>query len=73
MSSGKSAMPATDVATLLSSVRNGTVTGVEFCAELSRLNPADRARAVSVLLRDYKDLNNFTPATHTDTRAESTR
>jgi hypothetical protein len=51
------------VAALINSVRSGTVNGGEFCAEVSKLNPFDRARVVQALLREYKDVNNFTPMT----------
>jgi hypothetical protein len=60
--------PALDntVDSLINLVRNGRVNGGEFCAEVSRLNPFERARVVQALLREYKDVNNFTPATGTD-------
>ena len=54
------------VAALISSVRNGRVNGCEFCAEVSRLNPFDRARVLQEFLREYKNVNNFTPTTGED-------
>lgn len=54
------------VAALITSVRNGRVNGGEFCAEVSRLNPFDRARVLQEFLREYKNVNNFTATTKTD-------
>ena len=54
------------VTALITSVRNGRVNGCEFCAEVSRLNPFDRARALQEFLREYKNVNNFTATTGAD-------
>ena len=51
------------VAELLEAVRNGSITGEYFCAEVSKLEMPDRTRVLDALLREYKDLNNFTPTT----------
>jgi hypothetical protein len=51
------------VADLLHSVQNGQINGPYFCAEVSKLGMPERTRLLAALLRDYKDLNNFTPAT----------
>jgi hypothetical protein len=51
------------VAELLDGMRHGQINGQYFCAEVSKLEMSDRTRLLSELLRDFKDLNNFTPAT----------
>ena len=48
---------------LLRDVRNGELTGSCFCVEVSKLEMPDRTRLLAALLRDFKDLNNFTPTT----------
>jgi hypothetical protein len=59
------------VTTLLRDVRRGGITGERFCVEVSKLAMADRTRLLDSLLRDYKDLNNFTLATSSEDKAAS--
>ncbi len=59
------------VTTLLRDVRRGGITGESFCAEVSKLAMADRTRLLDGLLRNYKDLNNFTPATGSEDKVAS--
>jgi hypothetical protein len=47
------------VSRLIEAVREGQISGDEFCAEVSRLNSPDRRRLLDALLREYKDVNNF--------------
>ena len=54
------------VADLLHAVQNGQINGPYFCAEVSKLGMPERTRLLAALLRDYKDFNNFTPATGSD-------
>jgi hypothetical protein len=65
------ARPEDGVAALLRSVRQGGITGDEFCAEVAKLEMAARTRLLAGLLRDYKDLNNFTPATGSEEKVAS--
>jgi hypothetical protein len=59
------------VVTLLEAVRQGAITGDRFCAEISQLEMAQRTRLLSGLLREYKDLNNFTPTTGSEDKVAS--
>jgi hypothetical protein len=59
------------VTTLLQRVQQGEITGERFCAEVTKLEMADRTRLLASLLREYKDLNNFTPATDSEDKVAS--
>jgi hypothetical protein len=59
------------VTTLLRSVQGGGITGELFCNEVAKLDMADRTRLLDALLRDYKDLNNFTPVTDSESKMAS--
>ena len=54
---------ADNISELMLSVRKGEMGGSDFCAEVSRLDVSERVRLIDALLREYKDLNNFSPAT----------
>ena len=59
------------VTSLLGDVRRGGITGERFCIEVTKLPMTDRTRLLDGLLRDYKDLNNFTPATSSGNKVAS--
>lgn len=59
------------VTSLLRDVQRGGITGERFCVEVSKLAIADRTRLLDGLLRSYKDLNNFTPATGSEKKVAS--
>jgi hypothetical protein len=58
-----SAVGYDQVSHLIEAVREGQISGEEFCAEVSRLDSPSRRRLLDALLREYKDVNNFSANT----------